>query len=92
MAKEFSCRVGQSSDDQDFSWVIRGLGFYVRITRIESVTEEELEGPLDEGEGEFLVFHTGPDEATSCVPGEGFIFPDSELSDDGSPVPRPWKL
>jgi hypothetical protein len=92
MAKEFTCRVGQSLDDPDFSWVIKGLGSYVSITRVERVSEEEMDQSLPEGEGEFIVYHTGPNEAINVVHGEGFIFPSSASSLEDSPKPRPWKL
>jgi len=90
MAKEFVTRVGQDLDNPDFSWVIYGLGPYVSITRIKKVSEDDMDGPLPEGEGEYLVYFTGPNDATSVVPGEGFIFPDSTNSLDDSPKPRPW--
>jgi len=91
MAKEFVLRVGQVLDDLDFSRVIEGFGLYVSITRVITVSEDEIGESLPEGEAEYLVYYTGPDDAISVVPGEGFIFPDSTGSLDDSPKPRPWK-
>lgn len=90
MAKEFVIRVGQQSDNQNFDWVIRGMGKYTHILRVEEVLAEEFDEPIPMGESEYLVFHTGPNEALYSVPGEGFVYPDSPVSDDENPIPRPW--
>jgi len=90
MAKEFVVCVGQEEDNENFDWVVRGMGKYVHIIRVEKVSLEEMDEPPKAGEGEFLVYHTGPHTAIDSVPCKGFIFPDSPLSDEGEPVPRPW--
>ena len=90
MAKEFVVRVGQTCEDANFDWVVRGMGKYVHILRVEEVHHDEFNEPIPVGESEYLVYHTGPHEAVLSVPGQGFIYPDSPLSSEGEPIPRPW--
>ena len=90
MAKEFIVRVGQPSNETNFNWVVKGMGKHVYVIRVEEVSHDEFDEPIPVGESEFLVYHTGPHDAVGSVPGEGFIYPDSPLSDDGEPIPRPW--
>ena len=92
MAKEFVVRVGQPSEEENFDWVVRGMGKYVFVLRVEEVPHDEFDQPIPVGESEYLVYHTGPHEAVGSVPGEGFIYPNSPLSDDGEPIPEPWNL
>ena len=95
MAKEFCTYVAQRKDNRNFSWVIRGLGEQVVVTRVEATEKDEQDDEfskeLAEDEWEYGIYHTGPDEALYAVPGEGFVFPDSPQNEDGEPIPRPWE-
>ncbi len=96
MAKEFCTCVAQRKDDRNFSWVIRGLGDYVTVIRVESVPAEEMAADdstaLDGDEWEYNIYHTGPEDGLYAVPGKGFVFADSPRNKDGDPIPRPWEL
>ena len=91
MAKEFVVRVAQISGDENFDWVVRGMGRYVSVIRVVEVKPEEIEGPMPGGEWEYLVYHTGPEEALYSIPGEGFVYPNSSLPNDENPPARPWE-
>lgn len=74
MRGRFWAWVANLKSSRDFSWVIRGLGEDVEILHVES--DELLPGESLPGEdyGLFLVYHTGPENATGVIAGEGFIF------------------
>jgi hypothetical protein len=81
--KSFFCKVGQSADDSDFSWVIKTLGSAVSITKVEACASGCASCDYDDGTDDacFTVFHSGPAAALYVTRG-GFVY-----EEDGDAIP-----